>query len=78
MLSCQDVSEKATAYMEHALPLRPWLGVRWHLLLCGMCRAYLGQLHKTTRLLSAGRLAPPSSEIERELLAAASEPPARS
>lgn len=79
VLSCQDVSEKATAYMEGALPMRQWLAMRGHLLLCSMCRAYIDQLRKTTRLLSMGRLPPPSAEVERELLAAApsrSEPPA--
>ncbi len=71
MLRCQDVSEKATDYMEGALPLRQWLAMRWHLWRCSMCRAYLDQLHKTTRLLGIGRLPPPSAELERELLAAA-------
>ena len=75
MLSCQDVSEKATDYMEHALPLRQRLAMRWHLRLCSMCRAYLDQLRKTTQLLSRGRLPPPSDETERQLLAAARETP---
>ena len=76
-MRCQDVSEKATDYMEGALPLRQWLAMRWHLLRCSMCRAYLDQLRKTTRLLGIGRLPPPSPERERELLAAARpKPPA--
>lgn len=75
VLRCRDVSEKATDYLEGALPPRQWLAMRWHLLLCGMCRAYLDQLRKTARLLGMRRLPPPSAEVERQLLAAAATPP---
>lgn len=82
MLRCQDVSELATDYMEHALPLRQRLAMRLHLAMCSMCRAYMDQLRKTSRLLGLGRLPPPSPEHEAALLAAARgtapppEPPA--
>jgi hypothetical protein len=76
VLRCQDVSELATDYMEHALPLRRRLAVRLHLLLCSMCRAYIDQLRKTGRLLGRGRLTPPSADREQQLLAAINpEPP---
>lgn len=74
MLRCQDVSEMATDYMEDALPLRQRLAMRAHLLICSMCRAYMDQLRKTSRLLGLGRLPPPSPETEEALLAAASHP----
>lgn len=75
MLRCQDVSELATDYMEHSLPLRRQLAVRLHLMMCSMCRAYLDQLRKTRRLLGLGRFPPPPPEREAALLAAAPKPP---
>ena len=75
VLRCQDVSEQATDYMEHALPVRQWLAVRFHLLICSMCRAYMDQLRKTPRLLARGHLPPPPPDVERRLLDASSRPP---
>ena len=69
MLKCRDVSELATDYMERALPLRLWLGVRLHLLLCDMCRAYIDQLRKTALLLRGRSLPEPPAEIEERLTA---------
>ena len=66
MLKCREVSELATDYMERALPVRQWLGVRVHLFLCSMCRAYIDQLRKTAALLH-GRPLPPPPEVEAHL-----------
>jgi hypothetical protein len=74
MLKCRDVSELATDYMEHALPWRLSLGVRLHLFLCGMCRAYLDQLRKTASLLR-GRPLPLASPVLADELAARRPPP---
>ena len=67
MLKCRDVSELATDYMERALPWRQWLGVRLHLLLCDMCRAYIDQLRKTAALLRGRVLSDPPAEVEERL-----------
>jgi predicted anti-sigma-YlaC factor YlaD len=69
--TCREVSELATDYMEHALPLRRWLGVRMHLFACRMCRNYLDQLRKTTRLVRRGALPAPVQEVEARLVRAA-------
>ena len=74
MLKCRDVSEQATDYMEGALPWRRWLGMRLHLFLCGMCRAYLDQLQKTVALLRGRALPEPPAEMEERLTA--QRPPA--
>jgi hypothetical protein len=71
MLSCRDATELATDYIEKTLPPRSWLAMKFHLLICSMCRAYLDQLRKTTRLLGRGSLPPPPPEVEAELVAAA-------
>ena len=67
MLKCRDVSELATDYMERALPWHTWLGVRMHLFLCDMCRAYIDQLRKTASLLHGQPLPPPPAEVEDRL-----------
>lgn len=76
MLRCQDISEMATDYMEHALPVRRRLAMRFHLALCSMCRAYIDQLRKARRLLGRGHLPPPPAAVEQRILAAAARPPA--
>jgi hypothetical protein len=75
VLKCRDVSELATDYMERALPLRLWLGVRLHLFLCSMCRAYLDQLRKTAVLLHGRPLPHPSAEVEARLISAQEREP---
>jgi predicted anti-sigma-YlaC factor YlaD len=67
------VSELATDYMEDALNWRGRISVRWHLRLCGMCRAHLDQLAKTQRLLGRGVLAAPAADVEERLAAARGE-----
>jgi hypothetical protein len=75
MLKCRDVSEMASDYLDSGLTLRARLGMRLHLALCGMCRAYLDQLRKTTRLLGQGTLPPAAPETEARLVMAATAPP---
>jgi hypothetical protein len=75
VLKCREVSELATDYMEHALPVRQWLGVRFHLFLCDMCRAYIDQLRKTAALLHGRPLPPPPPEVEANLASAQGREP---
>ncbi len=70
MLTCRDVTDHATDFLDGALPLRMSMAVRLHLSICRMCRAYLDQLRKTAALLRGQGLSPPSPEIEARLLAA--------
>ena len=57
MPTCRDMSELVTDYLERALPLRTWLGARWHLFLCPACRRYYEQMRQTIRLLAGRRAA---------------------
>jgi hypothetical protein len=57
MLTCRDVVNSATDYMERKLSLRQRLQVRMHLLMCRFCRRYLRQLALTRAVLR--RLPPP-------------------
>jgi predicted anti-sigma-YlaC factor YlaD len=70
MPTCRDMTELSTAYLERTLGWRRRLGVRWHLALCSMCRAYYDQLAKTLRLLRGRPLAGPDAVTEARLLAA--------
>ncbi|ADE16011.1 hypothetical protein Nhal_2951 [Nitrosococcus halophilus Nc 4] len=48
MLSCREVTEKASDYLENTLPWQQRLGIRLHLFLCHHCRRYLRQLRAVT------------------------------
>jgi hypothetical protein len=63
------MSELVTDYLERRLPLRPRIGVRWHLSCCGACRAYFRQMQSLVGLL--GRLPgePPGDATEARLMA---------
>lgn len=74
VLTCHDLAEHATDYMEGALPWRARLAVRLHLLVCRMCRAYLAQLRRTTALLRGRALPPPPPDAVAGIVARAKEP----
>ncbi|QBQ54326.1 zf-HC2 domain-containing protein [Nitrosococcus wardiae] len=48
MLSCREVTEQASDYLESTLPWQQRLGIRLHLFLCRHCRRYLRQLRAVT------------------------------
>lgn len=51
MLSCKEVTERATAYLERDLSWWERLQMRLHLAMCAACRQYLAQMATTRRLL---------------------------
>jgi anti-sigma factor RsiW len=69
-MSCQELVELVTAYLEEALPPDDRDRFEQHLAECGTCQVYVEQIRATIRL--AGRVTPDdlSPEAERELLAA--------
>ena len=71
MLSCREVSERATDLMEQRLPLREWLAMKVHLGMCQACRNYMDQLRKTAGLLRDPRLRAELSDNEAARVAAA-------
>ena len=44
MLSCKDLSDKASDYFDGDLPLAARIEIKWHTFWCKHCRRYLGQL----------------------------------
>lgn len=71
LLSCRDVTERATDLMERRLPLREWLAMKVHLGMCHACRNYMDQLRKTVGLLRDPRLRAELREDEAARVAAA-------
>jgi len=69
-LSCQELVELVTAYLEQALSAEDVARFEEHLASCGTCEVYVEQMRATIRL--AGRLTPEdlSPEAEHELLSA--------
>jgi anti-sigma factor RsiW len=67
-MTCQEITELVTDYLEGRLSLRQRLRFRWHLRLCTGCRAYLRQMRMT--IDAAGRLPDEAlpKAIEAELL----------
>jgi anti-sigma factor RsiW len=53
-LSCKELVELVTDFLEDRLPDRERTSFEMHLTYCASCRAYLGQMRETVRL--AGRL----------------------
>ncbi len=51
MLSCKELTEIATDYLEQDLPWRKRLSVRVHLWMCRHCRRYLDQMRTVIELL---------------------------
>ena len=74
MLKCRDVTELTTDYLEGKLPMPTWIGMRWHLFICSMCRAYYDQLEKARRLLRGRSFGGLDPRVEARLVAARPQP----
>ena len=70
MLTCRDVTEMTTDYLESALPLHRRLGMRVHLAYCSFCRRHLLQMRATIALLHRLPPVPLSPRREEELVEA--------
>ncbi len=45
MLNCKDISKLISESLEKDLPLRTRMAVKFHLMMCSMCRIYYKQTH---------------------------------
>lgn len=52
MLNCRDITERASAYVDAALPWRMRLQMWMHLAMCRFCRAYVRQMALVSHTLS--------------------------
>jgi predicted anti-sigma-YlaC factor YlaD len=53
MLSCRDVTEIVTEYLEGRLSLADRMRLQMHLGMCRHCRAYLRQMRQTIALVGS-------------------------
>ena len=83
MLTCRDVHDLGSDYLDGTLPRRQRLAMRLHLALCRNCRHYLDQLRRTAALVREslkGTLSPDKEERLLDAVRAASstrKPPSR-
>lgn len=57
MLTCKDVTERSSGYLDGELPWRGRLRIRLHLLMCRHCRLFVRQFEAGLRMF--GKLRPP-------------------
>jgi anti-sigma factor (TIGR02949 family) len=69
-LSCREVVELLTEYLEHALEPADLRRLEQHLDACGNCSRYLEQLRQTIRVTGTLRLEQLPSELEEALVGA--------
>lgn len=62
MLSCKDVSARASALIDKDLPLWDVLQMRLHLAMCKGCRAFMRQMRITRSLTAVVPAAGPDDE----------------
>jgi predicted anti-sigma-YlaC factor YlaD len=68
MLSCKELTELATDYLEENLRWRERIRVRVHLWMCRNCRTYVDQMRKVIELLRRLPAEPVSPELLQRLL----------
>ncbi len=69
MLSCEELTERASDYLERQLSLAQKLDIHLHLRRCRGCRTYLRQMEETVRLLRQLPDPPSSADVSAELWA---------
>ena len=69
MLSCQQLTELCTDYLEGRLPFGQRLSFQLHLGMCRHCRAYLRQMRSTVATLGCLPAEPMPADVQQELLA---------
>jgi len=68
MLTCKDVSERVTDYVERELTWSERLQYWMHLAMCAVCRRYVAQMRTTTSLLTRlGEDVPPAPPLDPAL-----------
>jgi predicted anti-sigma-YlaC factor YlaD len=75
VLTCRDMSELATNYLDGQLGFVRRFGVWKHLRACSACRRFYDQMRRTVALLARLPYAPPPAETEERIIAALRRPP---
>jgi predicted anti-sigma-YlaC factor YlaD len=67
-LTCRELVELVTDYLDGALPLKDRLDFERHLVWCSWCRDYLDQMRTTIELTGTPERSEPGSPLREELL----------
>jgi len=68
MLTCQQVTELVTGYLEGRMEWRQRMAFRCHLALCPHCRRYVRQMRVTISTLGKLPEEPPPPQVREALL----------
>lgn len=68
MITCREVTELVTDYLEGRLSRWDRVRFQFHLGMCRHCRAYLRQMRSTIRTAGALRVEPPPPEVAEDLM----------
>ncbi|MEO6573878.1 MAG: zf-HC2 domain-containing protein [Polyangiaceae bacterium] len=68
MLTCAQITELLTDYMEGRLPFGQRLRFQMHVGMCRHCRAYLRSMRVTLKALGKLPETPPPDDVRAELL----------
>jgi predicted anti-sigma-YlaC factor YlaD len=69
-ITCRELVELVTAYLEHALDDPTLNLVEEHLVMCGWCATYVDQMRATTRALATLPPEPVPEALQRAVAAA--------
>jgi len=69
MLTCREIVELVTEYLEGRMPWMQRLQFQLHVGMCSACRRYLRQMRSTLRTLGTVPDQPLPKEVEQELVA---------
>ena len=68
MLTCQQMTELVTEFLEGELPWRDWLRFQMHVGMCTHCRTHLGQMKGTISVMGSATVEEMPSEVRDELM----------
>jgi hypothetical protein len=68
MMTCKEVAELSTEYLEGSLPFWRRMAIRMHLAMCHCCPGFMDQLRKTIALLERLPPDPVPHETRAELI----------
>ena len=67
-LTCREMTETVTDYLEGTLGFMHWVRFQMHLGMCLGCRIYLRQMKSAVRTMRSLPTKPPSPDVREELL----------
>lgn len=70
MMSCAQITEQVTAYLDRSMPLRQRMAFQMHMWMCTHCRRYLRQVRTTVALTGRLPTDPIPEDVREDLVRA--------